>query len=125
LASSGRMFAATGAPEASAEGLRSAAEANPHAVLVLAHVLRTTGELTVPAALDTESLAYSTLLGGAEFQRWLERRGPRPSPPTVAEPVLLDRAGEILRITLNRPERRNAYGRQLRDALVNALRIAQ
>lgn len=27
-------------------------------------------------------------------------------------------------ITLNRPERRNAYGRQLRDALTDALRIA-
>jgi enoyl-CoA hydratase/carnithine racemase len=27
-------------------------------------------------------------------------------------------------ITLNRPERRNAYGRQLRDALADALRIA-
>jgi enoyl-CoA hydratase/carnithine racemase len=30
----------------------------------------------------------------------------------------------LLLITLNRPERRNAYGRQLRDALADALRVA-
>ena len=32
-------------------------------------------------------------------------------------------AGDRLLITLNRPERRNAYGRQLRDALADALRV--
>jgi hypothetical protein len=125
LATSGPMFAATGAPQAVAASLRAAAEANPHAALVLAHLLRTTAKVPVPAALDAESLAYSTLLGGAEFRRWLKQRGPRPVPPTVANPVLADRAGRLLRITLNRPERRNAYGRQLRDALVGALQVAE
>jgi enoyl-CoA hydratase/carnithine racemase len=38
--------------------------------------------------------------------------------------VLVRRDGTALRITLNRPERRNAYGRQLRDALTDALRVA-
>jgi enoyl-CoA hydratase/carnithine racemase len=38
--------------------------------------------------------------------------------------VLIERAGDRLLITLNRPERRNAYGRELRDALVDALRVA-
>jgi hypothetical protein len=121
LAASGRMFAATGDPEV----LRAAAEANPQAALVLAQVLRTTGDLPVPAALDAESLAYSTLLGGGEFRHWLAQRGPRALPPDAANPVLLARTGDVLRITLNRPERRNAYGRQLRDALVDALGIAE
>jgi enoyl-CoA hydratase/carnithine racemase len=125
LADTGRMFAAADDPAGTAASLRAAAEAHPQATLVLAQLLRTTGELAVPAALDAESLAYSTLLGGAEFRRWLEGRGPRPIPPAVAEPVLAGRSGGVLHLTLNRPERRNAYGRQLRDALVEALRIAE
>jgi enoyl-CoA hydratase/carnithine racemase len=120
LARSGPMFAT-----AAVSGLRAAAEANPQATLVLARVLRTTGDLTVPAALDVESLAYSTLLGGAEFRRWLEGRGLRPLPPVAADPVLVARSGDVLHITLNRPARRNAYGRQLRDALADALTIAE
>jgi enoyl-CoA hydratase/carnithine racemase len=71
-----------------------------------------------------ESFAYSMLLGGAEFAGWLAGRGERQVPPMVEEPVLVARDGEVLRITLNRPERRNAYGRQLRDALADALRVA-
>jgi enoyl-CoA hydratase/carnithine racemase len=125
LAGSGRVFAATGDPVATASGLQAVAEANPQASLVLAQVLRTTGDLTVPAALDAESLAYSTLLGGAEFRRWLERRGPRPLASDAAEPVLVVRSGNVLQLTLNHPERRNAYSRQVRDALVNALRVAE
>jgi enoyl-CoA hydratase/carnithine racemase len=39
--------------------------------------------------------------------------------------VLVERTDDELRITLNRPERRNAYGRELRDALVAALELAE
>lgn len=104
--------------------IERAVAANPRAALVLREVLRATEHLPVPAALDVESYAYSTLLGGTEFARWLAARGPRPLPPEAAEPVRVDRAGDVLRVTLNRPERRNAYGRQVRDALVDALRVA-
>lgn len=38
--------------------------------------------------------------------------------------MLVARDGDVLHLTVNRPERRNAYGRQLRDALVEALPIA-
>lgn len=38
--------------------------------------------------------------------------------------MLLTRDGDVLHVTLNRPERRNAYGTQLRDALVEALHVA-
>jgi enoyl-CoA hydratase/carnithine racemase len=102
--------------------------ASPQAALVLGPVLRATGELPVREALDTESLAYSALLGGPEFGRWLAGSTARPAPPEAAEPVLVRRDsgddGRLL-ITLNRPDRRNAYGRQLRDALADALRAAQ
>ena len=110
---------------AAARGLVGTVSAFPHAASVLAGLLRWSGTLPVPAALDAESLAYSTLLGGPEFAGWLARRGPRPAPPVVADPVLLRRADGELRITLHRPERRNAYGRQLRDALVDALLLAE
>lgn len=95
----------------------------PQAALVAGQVVRISETLPVPEAIDIESFAYSTLQGGAEFHRWLEqrRRLDRPLPPPVAEPVLTDRDGDILRITLNRPDRRNAYGTALRDALVDAL----
>jgi enoyl-CoA hydratase/carnithine racemase len=92
--------------------------------VVLGQVLRASGGLPVPAALDVESFAYSTLLGGAEFRRWLAANGGRRLPPMVTDPVLVDREDDVLRVTLNRPERRNAYGRQLRDALADALRVA-
>ncbi|MDN5920597.1 MAG: enoyl-CoA hydratase/isomerase family protein [Pseudonocardia sp.] len=112
-------------PGATAAALASAAAANPQASLVLAHRLRTSGQLGVRAALEAESLAYSTLLGGPEFAGWLDRRGPRPGPPACADPVVLARDGDRLRITLNRPQRRNAYGREVRDGLVSALQLAE
>ncbi|MEV0972385.1 enoyl-CoA hydratase/isomerase family protein [Microtetraspora glauca] len=104
--------------------LSAAATRNPHASTVLGQVLRAGATLTVGRALDVESFAYSTLLGGPEFRRWLDGRRRRDVPPAVHDPVLVGRDGDRLLITLNRPERRNAYGREVRDALVDALRIA-
>ncbi|MGW5382226.1 enoyl-CoA hydratase/isomerase family protein [Nocardia sp. NPDC003963] len=99
----------------------------PQASHIVGQVLRASEHLPVDAAIDVESLAYSTLQGGPEFGRWLaERRGlgrPLPPPPGTS-PVLVSAEGDTLRITLNRPERRNAYGTALRDGLVEALRTA-
>ena len=112
-------------PEAEAGKLREATARSPQAALVLGQVLRASAGLPVPAALDVESFAYSMLLGGTEFRRWLAGNGGRALPPMVDDPVLIGRDSEgVLRVTLNRPERRNAYGRQLRDALTDALRVA-
>ncbi len=115
-------------PPAVAAALGAAIHANPQASAVLAGLLRAEypGER---AALDAESFAYSMLLGGAEFRRWLDGAARPAPPPDVADPVLVQReqdaTGEILRITLNRPERRNAYGRAVRDALVAALDVGR
>lgn len=112
-------------PVAEATALHRVAVANPQAATVLARLLRWSGTLPVLAALDAESHAYSMLLGGREFTRWLDQRGPRPLPPPASDqPVLVARDGDQLRITLNRPERRNAYSAELRDALVAALQVA-
>ncbi|MDT7753451.1 MAG: hypothetical protein QOD96_7113 [Pseudonocardiales bacterium] len=48
----------------------------------------------------------------------------REVPVAAGDPVLVRRVGDRLLLRLNRPERRNAYGREMRDALVEALRVA-
>jgi enoyl-CoA hydratase/carnithine racemase len=111
-------------PLAAAHSLESAAAANPQACLVLSQVLRAGAGLDVQSALNVESFAYSTLLGGAEFRRWLSGRAARPVPRPGSEPaVLTERDGGVMWVTLNRPARRNAYSRELRDALVEALLV--
>lgn len=111
--------------DAAIAGFVAAVTRNPYAALTAGQVVRAAETLPVPAAIDVESLAYSTLQGGPEFHRWLDERGPRPLPPPAPQvPVLIVRDGGTLHITLNRPERRNAYGTQLRDALVEALGVA-
>lgn len=119
----GRETVTVADPVAVLADLGSAVAAAPRAAVVLARLLRWSVSLPVPAALDAESAAYSMLLGGREFSAWLRGRGPRPLPADVDEPVRVSRSDSSLFLTLNRPERRNAYGGQLRDALVEALRI--
>ncbi len=46
-------------------------------------------------------------------------------PTTPYETILTEQIGRVLRITLNRPEKRNALTMQLQDELVDAVRIAQ
>jgi enoyl-CoA hydratase/carnithine racemase len=116
-------------PDAALDRIEAAVTANPQAAAVLLPVLSSSLSHDVETALEFESLAYSTLLTGAEFTRWLQSRGPRPLPPVVTDPVRLRRetlhgGRDLLHITLNRPERRNAYGAQMRDALVEALAVA-
>lgn len=112
-------------PARAERAVRAAVRAHPHAATVLARLLRWSGVLDVPSALEAESLAYSTLLGGPEFHRWLRGRAARPQRPAPSgPPVVATRVARELRIRLNRPARRNAYGREVRDALVAALEIA-
>jgi len=95
----------------------------PAAACTLSQLLRAGETLTVEGALVAESLAYSTLQSGPEFARWLEGRSARPVHRDEA-PVLVARQGATLCITLNRPERRNAFNAAMRDALISALEVA-
>jgi len=120
-----RPYVPVADPKEALGRLWEAASANPSASVVLRGVLQSSAGLPVPEALEVESLAYSTLLGGPEFAAWLAGRGTVDAPPEAGEPVLAARDGDTLRLTLNRPERRNAYGRLLRDALVEGLAVAE
>jgi len=90
---------------------------------LLHDLLPITATLPVPEALVVESLAYSTLLAGPVFRRWREHTPRRPVPDS-SDPVLLTREDDVLTVTLNRPERHNAFGRAVRDGLLEALSVA-
>lgn len=74
-------------------------------------------------ALKVESLAYSTLLAGAEFARWHAAQ-PSNAAPSPVELVRIARAGDRWDITLAEPGRRNAMCARMRDALFEALAMA-
>lgn len=115
------------------DAVAAAVAANPLAARVLVDVLRLTERLPVAEGLLAESFAYSTLLAGPEHARWLAERGPRTPPPAGGEPgplggdgdepVLLERDGDELVVTLHRPGRSNAVSAAVRDALVDALEV--
>jgi hypothetical protein len=98
---------------------------NPLTAAVLVQTLRATAELPVAAALDVESLAYATLQGGIEFQRWLrDHQAAMPAVPTDSGPaVIVERDGDALTLELNRASNRNALNVEMRDALVEALQL--
>ena len=112
------------ASDTEAKVVTEAIERNPIASMTLVGLLRHNERVSTEDALLAESLAYSTLQHGAEFQSWLASRPSRRVPPDPAPCVLLERVKDELHVTLNRPHRRNAYSSGLRDALCEALYLA-
>ena len=111
-------------PFEAASELADRVRATPGAALTLAHVLRTGPALSVEEGIVLESLAYSMLQSGPEFERW--KKG-RPTPPTRRETgpsVVSNRSGDVLELTLNRPAVHNAYNARMRDELYDALAVA-
>lgn len=106
------------------DGIVANVIAQPGACRTLVDVLRATPSLDVLAGLTLESTAYSMLLAGAEFVAWLAGQPPREPRTFALDPVRLDRVGDELRITLTRPENRNAFSAALRDELFHALTTA-
>ncbi len=100
-------------------------DAAPLAATALVQCLRASEGLDVESGLVLESLVYSTLQAGPEFAAWCAARpSPRVRPPPKGPAVRAAREGDLLRITLARPEKRNAFSAEMRDGLVEALRVA-
>ena len=112
-------------PAGAAERLRAAVSRSPRAAIACGRLVRQTAELDTTGGLAAEAAAYSLLLGGPEFARWLAARGAPRHVEAPAEPVLLDRDGGRLTVTLNAPERRNAFSAAMREALLAAVLLAE
>lgn len=110
--------------ESELQEVTTAVTRNPIASMMLVRLLRHNEHTSVGDALFAESLAYSTLQHGNEFQTWLRNRNRSQARPETDEPlVMLNRTKNQLEIKLNRPHRRNAYSAGLRDALCEALQL--
>lgn len=99
-------------------------DASPIAAAALALHLRATERRRSGDGLVAESTLYSTLQAGPEHRTWLAERDVR----TRAHPpgaVRVERDGSTLAITLDRPAARNAVSTEVRDALVEALTVAE
>ncbi len=105
--------------------LLEAVRRTPLAAMALVQLLRHSAHLDVHQGLLAESLVYSTLQSGPEFGEWLSGRSAGPAHRPNPEPAVLSRRSDArLELTLNRPEKRNAFSAQMRDALVEGLRTA-
>lgn len=101
-------------------------ESNPIASLAMVQLLRHSESLSIHEGLIAESLVYSTLQSGPEFSAWLrDRKSPRAPEPDDEPAVALLRDGHRLHVTLNRPDRRNAFSAEMRDGFSEAMRVVQ
>jgi enoyl-CoA hydratase/carnithine racemase len=111
--------------DAALQRLEEAVGRNPQAATTLVQVLRAGRRGSLDDGLTIESLAYGLLQAGAEHQRWLgEQTARAPKAATHPEPVGLERTGNTLTVTLQRPEVRNAVDVGIRDGLVDAFDLA-
>jgi len=104
--------------------LAAAAARTPVAAAVMAQVLRLGAGLAFNEALILESLAYSTLLAGAEFRAWRAGTPVRTRAPSEGPRVRLAREDGVLVVAFARSEARNAVDAAMRDELVEALAFA-
>ncbi len=121
---SGGLPAALGVPPDEISQIAAAATASPAAAVALVQLLRLSEGRSTADGLVAESLAYSTLQSGPQFQGWLATQPSRLVPDNPEPAVLAQRTGSTLRLTLNRPERHNAFSAEMRDGLVEQLRAA-
>ncbi|MDE0216844.1 MAG: hypothetical protein OXN79_09745, partial [bacterium] len=106
---SGGLPAALGVPPDEISQIAAAATASPAAAVALVQLLRLSEGRSTADGLVAESLAYSTLQSGPQFQGWLATQPSRLVPDNPEPAVLAQRTGSTLRLTLNRPERHNAF----------------
>ena len=93
----------------------------PVATAILARLLRMGERLSFEEALELESLAYSTLLGAAEFRRWRASAVIGQNIPTAIEPVRYERTDDDVTLVLASPGNHNAMTATMRDALFEGL----
>jgi Enoyl-CoA hydratase/isomerase len=94
----------------------------PIAAAIGTSVLRIGESASTCDALKIESTAYSALLGGDEFRRWRASWQMVPKCDEEAgPPVVFERTGDRITLTLARPRSHNPMTADMRDALWEAL----
>ena len=97
---------------------------SPIASQLLTQLLRHNEKSSIAQALFAESLTYSTLQHGEQFRSWLAQHKRREQATEFSESaILVSREQAELRLTLNRPEKRNAWSVEMRDALTESLQL--
>ena len=94
----------------------------PNAAAVAVHTLRVLEGLELERALSIESMAYAVLQGSEEHARWLAARTPQPA--SAPGCVLVERRGDILHVTMDRPAAHNAIDHAMRDQLHESFTLA-
>jgi enoyl-CoA hydratase/carnithine racemase len=109
----------------SLDDIEATVAAQPIASTSLALLLRGDSHRSVEEGLVAESAVYSMLQAGPEFAAWRAASPPRSRPcPDDGARVRVERADSLLRVTLTRPDRRNALDAAMRDELADAFGIA-
>jgi enoyl-CoA hydratase/carnithine racemase len=109
--------------DASLDTIERKVAERPVAAASLALLLRSAEGRTVEEGLLAESATYSTLQAGPEFAAWAANRGGGTA-PTGEDGLRIERDGEVLHLTLDRPHVRNALNAATLQSLVDALRMA-
>lgn len=109
--------------DAAVAELTTAVGASPLASVALAQLLRISHSVPVPQALHLESLTYGLLQTSEMYQQWLLARPGAGIEDDTSPAVIAERTGSLLRITLSRPDRRNALNVAMRDQLTEALEL--
>jgi enoyl-CoA hydratase len=101
-------------------------EGYPITATTLALLLRAQPRRTIDDGLVAESLAYSVLQSGPEFETWRTSKPPRTNDSGDDGPrVRVERDEDVLALTMSRPGRLNALDSRMRDELAEALTVAQ
>ncbi len=96
----------------------------PIAAMVLVQHLRASENLSMTDALTAESLAYSAVQKGPEFEAWLNAYKGGTLIDEPGPSIISDVTDNCLKIRLNRSKNYNAIGTEMRDALCEILDMA-
>lgn len=111
--------------ETELSGLLGGFADSPLAAVCFAQRLRSASSQSIPVGLVSESFVYSTLQAGPEFAHWRSSRRPaKQRKPSAGRACRVERDRNCLEIYLSRPEKHNAFSREMRDALCEALQLA-
>lgn len=108
---------------AALSGIMEQIDRFPEPAAILVQLLRLIERMQAHEALVAESLAYGVLQGGTAHREWRQNR--LPSSSGKAGALHVERLGDVLHLAVDRTDEHNAIDVSLRDALHEALSLAE